>query len=172
MDSINKFFITQVLEESFLPPKNGDKKSNYQSDLTWNNIFILFIYLFLLFLKISFKRLLQNLSDFFFFKGLSRSAFPLTKAEGTHLRVCVVKNMVCSKRSKLDFRLVCCTEYSASLAHAHSISASRGLHHTRRKKSNFFPLLHMHMCHMHIYLLHICQMKIKYIVFIYLMILL
>ena len=42
---------------------------------------------------------------FFFFEGFTLDAFPFTETKRT-LCICVMKNMIYSKRSKLDFSLV------------------------------------------------------------------
>ena len=53
-----------------------------------------------------------------FFRGLYPRCFPVCRDKTDFLRICVMKN-ICSKRSKLNFYLVWCVEYSSSAQTAH-----------------------------------------------------
>ena len=77
-------------------------------------------------------------------QGLYPRYLSVYRAEGILYRECLciyaMKNMVCSKRSKLEFRLVWCVEYEySSTARACDSYYS---HQTRHEKSNFSSLLH------------------------------
>ena len=60
----------------------------------------------------------QNFFSIFFFERFTLDAFSFAEPTRT-LCICVVKNMICSERSKLDFHLVWCVKYSSSTHTAH-----------------------------------------------------
>ena len=66
------------------------------------NIFVLTFFFQNFFFNIFF---LKFLFEFFFSQGFTFDAFPFTETKRT-LYVSVMKNMICSKRSQLNFRLL------------------------------------------------------------------
>ena len=90
-----------------------------------------------------------------FKQRLCPRCLPIYRDKKDSLCICVIKNMVFSKRSKFAFRLVWCLEYSSSAracAHLQLICS----HNTRCEKFNFLPLLH------NILLFHTSWYKISY----------
>ena len=70
--------------------------------LRHKNIFVLKFFLQFFFFKIFFPKFFFNI---FFLEGFTLNAPPLTETKQI-LYVSVKKNMICSKRSKFDFRLL------------------------------------------------------------------
>ena len=65
-------------------------------------------------LKFFFQNFFSNIYLNFFFEGFTLNASLFSKTKWT-LYVSVIKNMICSKRSKWDFRLLWCIKYSFSV---------------------------------------------------------
>ena len=62
----------------------------------------------------------QHCFSIFFPQRLHVRCLPVNEDKTDSSCICVMKNMVCSKRSELDFRLVWCVEYSSSARTAHT----------------------------------------------------
>ena len=102
--------------------------SNFFSDFFFENLFSIFFpksyfqnfskFFFIFFLNFFSIIFFQLFSLKCFFQVLTLDASPLTETKRT-LYVSVMRNMICSKRSKSDFRLLWCVEYSSSAHNDH-----------------------------------------------------